>query len=323
MTEKFAWVVTDGKAGMVAQARGLAEAVGLPIVDKTIVLSRPCRWLPPVLWPHSLFGGIVGVARESDPIEPPWPNLLISCGRNAVGPALAVKRRSNGHTFIVHVQHPRVNPERFDIVAAPAHDGLSGANVMTIQGAFNRATPASLATAAAQAAPIVSHLPRPLVAVLIGGSNRSYRLTPQTISNLADNLAKLAHEHGAGLMVTPSRRTGTDNEALLRLKLADLPTVFWDQKDDNPYFGYLGLAHAIVVTPDSVNMVSEACSTGKAVYIAEMEGGDAKFDRFHRGLSEAGMTRPFVGALENWQYTALDDTTPVATAIRRRLYLED
>jgi uncharacterized protein len=321
MTEKFSWVVTDGKAGMIAQARGLAEAVGLPIVDKIIVPSLPWRWLPPGLWPPSLLGGITGAAKVGDQIEPPWPDLLVSCGRNAVGPALAVKRRSNGRTLIVHVQHPRVNPARFDIVAAPAHDGLSGANVMTVQGALHRATPGRLAVAAERVALTVSHLPRPLVAVLIGGSNRSYRLTPQTISKLADNLVALTREHGVGLMVTPSRRTGSDNEAILRRKLAALPAVIWDQMGDNPYFGYLGLADAIVVTPDSVNMVSEACSTGKPVYIAAMEGGDEKFKRFHRSLSDAGMTKPFVGVLEAWQYTALDNITPVATAVRRLLNL--
>ena len=41
MTENIAWVVSDGKAGMVSQARGLAEAVGLPIVDKMVIPIAP------------------------------------------------------------------------------------------------------------------------------------------------------------------------------------------------------------------------------------------------------------------------------------------
>ncbi len=321
MAEKFAWVVTDGKVGMIAQARGLAEAIGLPIVDKVIAPSAPWRWISPAWWPHILFGGIAGVARDGDPLEPPWPDLLISCGRQSVGPALAVKRRSGGHTLLVHVQHPRVNPARFDIVVAPAHDRLSGANVLTTRGSVNRATPARLAAAAEHIAPAVAHLPRPLVAVLIGGSSRTYRLTRRTISDLAKNLATLTRNHGAGLLVTPSRRTGRDNEVLLRQQLADLPAVIWDQTGENPYFGYLGLADAIVVTGDSVNMVSEACSTGKPVYVFDLEGGDAKFRRFHQGLSNAGITRPFTGELVDWQYPALDDTAPIAAEIRRRLDL--
>jgi hypothetical protein len=190
---------------------------------------------------------------------------------------------------------------------------------MTTFGSVHRATPARLAAAAKQLAPTVAHLPRPLVAVLVGGSNRNYRLTHRTISDLAKNLATLTREHGVGLLVTPSRRTGQESEAFLRQQLADLPAVIWDQTGENPYFGYLGLADAFVVTIDSVNMVSEACSTGKPVYVVDLEGSDDKFRRFHRDLSEAGMTRPFVGELENWQYPAPDDTSRIAAEIRRRL----
>ena len=321
MAENIAWVVADGKVSMVSQARGLAEAVGLPIVDKVVIPTAPWRWIPPAWWPQRLFGGITGAAGNEDLFEAPWPKLLISCGRHAVGPALAVKQRSGGHTFIVHVQHPHVDPTRFDIVVAPAHDGLTGSNVLTTLGALHRATTVKLAAAAEKIAPTVADLPRPLVAVLIGGSNRCYRLTRRTISELTKKLASLTRENGVGLLVTTSRRTGSDNEADLRRQLADLPAVVWDQKGDNPYFGYLGLADAFVVTVDSVNMVSEACSTGKPVYVVGLEGGDAKFERFHLGLSEAGMTRPFAGTLESWKYPALDDTTRIAATIRHHLEL--
>ena len=219
MAEKFAWVVTDNKSGMIAQARGLAEAVGLPIVDKVIAPTAPWRWLSPACWPYGLFGGITGVGRDGDLLEPPWPDLLVSCGRLAVGPALVVKRRSGGHTFVVHVQDPRVNPARFDIVVAPAHDRLSGSNVLTTLGAVHRVTPARLAAAAEHIAPAVAHLPRPLVAVLIGGSNRNFRLTRRTMSELAKNLSTLSRERGVGLLVTPSRRTGRDNEIFLQQQL--------------------------------------------------------------------------------------------------------
>lgn len=319
MNNQISWVVTDGKAGMLAQAIGLAEAIGVPIINKTVSTSRFWRCLPQSIWPHSLFGGVTGASKTSDPILQPWPSLLISCGRSAVGPALAVKRRSGGNTFIVHVQHPRVNPNRFDIVVVPEHDGLTGPNVMVTLGALNRATPQRLRESARQIASKVSHLPRPLVAVLIGGSNHSYRLTEGTINNLMERLKTLSQEHGIGLMVTPSRRTGSEINAILRKNLGNLPAVLWNQVGQNPYFGFLGLADAIIVTPDSVNMVSEACSTGKPVYIAPMEGGNAKFSRFHRSLAEEGITRPFLGTIDTWQYSALDETSRVAAAIREHL----
>lgn len=321
MVKKFAWVVTDGKAGMVAQARGLAEAIGLPIVDKVITPTLPWRWIPPSWHVKNPFGDSTRTFLSDTPMEAPWPNLLVSCGRHAVGPALTVKKKSCEHTLIVHVQHPRIDPTRFDIIVAPAHDGLTGPNVIPTLGAIHRATPARLAAEAERVAATVSHLPRPLVAVLIGGSNRSYRLTRRIIAKLAENLRILVRKQGVGLMITPSRRTELDNVAYLNEQLADLPAVLWNQNGENPYFGYLGLADAIVVTVDSVNMVSEACSTGKPVYLIDMEGGDRKFERFHHGLSEAGMTRPFVGKLEFWQYPVLDDTNRVASVVRDRLAL--
>jgi mitochondrial fission protein ELM1 len=66
-------------------------------------------------------------------------------------------------------------------------------------------------------------------------------------------------------------------------------------------------------------MVSEACATGKPVYVVELEGGSAKFRAFHDGLHRDGLTRPFEGRLEAWDYAPLDDTASVAAEVRRRL----
>ena len=92
----------------------------------------------------------------------------------------------------------------------------------------------------------------------------------------------------------------------------------------NPYFGYLALADAIVVTSDSIAMTSEACATGKPVFVIELAGGSAKFERFHDALAEAGCTRPFTDAvavdgMASWRYTALGETASVAGEVRRRL----
>ena len=104
--------------------------------------------------------------------------------------------------------------------------------------------------------------------------------------------------------------------ALLRDGLAGLPCRFWDGTGTNPYFAYLGLADGFVVTADSVNMVSEAASTGKPVHVFDLDGGSAKFQRFHDRLRAAGVTRPFAGRLERWSYAPLDDTRRVAEAVR-------
>jgi mitochondrial fission protein ELM1 len=216
------------------------------------------------------------------------------------------------------VQDPRVAPTRFDLVVPPRHDGLDGTNVLPTLGALTRVTDARLAAARAQFAGMLAHLPRPLVAVLIGGSNRAYRMTDAAMAALIAQLQKLL-AGGAGLCVTASRRTGQANAAALRAALQGKAAVLWDGHGDNPYFGFLAHADAIVVTVDSVSMASEACSTGKPVYVAPLPGGSAKFRAFHAMLEREGYTRRFTGILEPFATKRLAETARIAAEVRRRM----
>ncbi len=128
---------------------------------------------------------------------------------------------------------------------------------------------------------------------------------------------------GYGLLITPSRRTGDENMAILKAALAGCPAFIWDGAGDNPYFGMLALADALIVTCDSVNMISEACSTGKPVHVlslpAQGRRGNSerdKFARFHRRLESAGKIRFFKGAIENWSYEPLLEMGRVSALIR-------
>lgn len=309
------WVLSDGKPGMENQCVGLAEALGVNFVIKRVAPRFPWKYLPPQLW----FAPLRAPGRGGDSLVPPWPDVLIATGRQTVALSTAMRRASEGKTFTVQIQNPGVNLDQFDLVVTPRHDDCTGDNVISTRGALHRVTPQRLAEAARRFAPVLARLPRPLVTVLLGGTNKCYRLTTAVVAGLGDKLAAAGRTYGAGIAVTPSRRTGAAAEALLRERLQSVPAVVWDGTGENPYFGYLGLADYIVVTGDSVSMVSEACATGKPVYVVDLEGGTDKFRRFHRDLREAGITRPFTGVLEHWSYTPLNDTAKVAAEIRKRL----
>lgn len=309
------WIVTDGSTGMENQCLGLAEALGLPATVKRLSIRQPWRRLPPLLWVRPLSA----IAPAGDQLAPPWPDLLISCGKRSVAPAVAIRRASAGRTFAVHIQDPQVPPHRFDLVIAPEHDRLRGDNVILSKAAIHRVTAEGLSAAAEQVGNRFDHLPRPRVAVLIGGSNGRLRLTPAVTERLSRRLLALTRDHGAGLMVTPSRRTGAENEAVLRRELSEAPALVWDGTGENPYFAFLALADAIVVTGDSVSMVSEACSTGKPVYVADLEGRSRRIEAFLATLRSAGMARTFDGRLETWTYPAPNDTAAAASAVRQRL----
>jgi mitochondrial fission protein ELM1 len=240
---------------------------------------------------------------------------VIGCGRNAVRPALAIQRASGGCTVAAHVQDPRFGRDRFDLLIVPQHDGLRGPRVLVTRGAVHRVTPLRLA-AELRRFPALATLRRPIVGVLVGGANRAYRLDGKTLAEFAERIASAVARRGGSVVVTPSRRTGPDGVRLLRERLSGVPGQVWDGSGENPYFAYLAVADALVVTSDSVSMVSEAAATGKPVHIVDLPGGDAKFARFHAALRACGATRPFAGEIEHWSYRPLDDTARAGAALR-------
>jgi len=310
------WVVTDGKAGMENQCLGLAEALGLTPIVKRIKLRSPWKQLSPFLR-HGLRWAF---SPDADPVNPPWPDLLIATGRHSVPASLYVRRatmeKGRSKTFTVQLQNPVINTSRFDLVVVPRHDGMTGPNVVTTRGALHRVTSDMLRREAEKLAPKIAHLPRPWIAVLIGGSNAVYQLTPCEMVPLTVQLAALAKTSGGSLIVTPSRRTGEANMVILEAGLHEMPSWIWNGEGDNPYYGMLGLADTILVTGDSVNMVSEACTTGKPVHVIDLAGGSDKFRRFHQSLRDDGLTRPFTGKLEQWDYEPLNDVGMVADRIK-------
>lgn len=309
------WVVTDGKIGMENQCLGLAERLGLTPVVKRIKLRAPWKQLSPYL----RLGKRFAFSSKGDPIAPPWPDLLITTGRLSVPAALRVRNASGRRTVCVHIQDPVLDPDRFDLVVVPRHDEVRGPKIMTTRGGLHRVSPEMLATEADKFRAQFAHLPRPWVAVLIGGANAVYQFSPREMIPLSVQLADVARNQGASLMVTPSRRTGEANLAILQAALHGLPAFLWDGTGPNPYYAMLALADSILVTCDSVNMVSEAATTGKPVHVIHLPGGSDKFNRFHQALQDDGVTRPFTGTLENWSYTPLNDMELVADRVQKIL----
>lgn len=305
------WVMTEGIAGTENQCIGVAEAMGLTPVVKRVKLRWPWKQLSPWLrWGHAY-----ALAPDSDRLDPPYPDVLIASGRKAVGLARHIKQASGGKTYVAVIQDPRCDLAGFDLVAIPQHDPTRAANVMVTRTALHRVTPEKLASEAAKFTGQFDHLPPTRIAVLIGGSSKRHTMTTAITQNLCAKLAQLAARPDVGLMITASRRTGTDNETLLRQHLQGKNIVFWDGQGANPYFAFLANATHILVTQDSVSMTSEALSTGKPVMTIALEGSSKRHGLFHSLLQEQGFTREFDGQLQTWSYPPLNDTVGVAHRI--------
>jgi mitochondrial fission protein ELM1 len=302
-------IVSEDFAGLQAQALGLAEAAGLTPRLATLTPGRPWRWLAASLWPAPL---------AATGLQPPAERLVIGCG--GVGAAVGAALRRAGRQ-VVQVQNPRMDLRRFDLVITNRHDRITGPNVVVTRTALHRATPARLAEARAVWEPRLAHLPRPLVAVLVGGSNGRFRLEQAEGAALAGQLAEMMRLDGVGVALTPSRRTAPGVRTALQATLEPLGAWVWDMQGENPYFGLLALADAIIVTSDSVSMVSEAVATSAPVLLAELPGRSRRIGVFTEGLLADGRVRPFSGRLETWQTSPLDDTQAAADEMRYRLGL--
>lgn len=316
MTAPVIWYMTTGQAGFRTQARGLASRLGPDARELIVDIKAPWRYLPAALNPFALSV----LARSSDRPAPPWPDLLISCSRRAAVVSIAVRRASRGRTLTVHVQNPLVDPAAFDLVVAMAHDGLSGSNVISVPTALHDVTPERLAQAARAWRDRLTRPGRPLVGVTLGGANRNQPFTGEMAQALIEGLARLRRETGAGLAITPSRRTPDDVKAAFAARFADDPDVFlWDMQGDNPYYGILALADRLVATSDSVSMISEALATGHPVEVFGPDGGE-RHARFLRGLLDQGLVRRFTGdPAPGPSLGAIDATETAAAAVRRML----
>lgn len=307
------WVITEGMAGTENQCLGVAQALGIDPTVKRITLRQPWKSLSPYL-------GFECKCTFVPPLEGPWPDVVLAAGRKSIAAARYIKKQSKGHSLIVQIQDPRISPRHFDIVAVPAHDPTRGDNVIVTDGAPNRITPETLAVAKTQCAALFESMPSPRLAVLIGGSSKAHTMTPKIAAKLGRQLAGLSREEGASLMITASRRTDDASMHALRDALAGLEHVFiWDGQGDNPYQGMLAWADIILVTADSVSMLSDAGTTGKPVYMVPLQGGSKRFERFYAGLQEKGVLRPFAGRLEHWAYSPLNAAGQIAGEIRKTL----
>ena len=313
------WVVSDGRAGIENQALGLAEAVGR-LTPATITVKR-IRWRPLFDKLPSILKIPVLLDPASDPVVPapgqPWPDLWIATGRATLPLSLAVRRRSDGRTFVVQTQDPRVSSSRFDMVVAPAHDGLDGDTVFEITGSPHRITPARIAEAAPAFAARIDPLPHPRVAVLVGGRSKAFDLTETHAADHADRNAAAGRTAGGSLMLTFSRRTPQAARAVMTARLAALPGMIWDGAGDNPLFAFLHAADHVLVTEDSATMAAEAASTGRPIQILPMIAlkPPGKFARLHADLEAHGATRPFDGVLDSWPYAPLAETDRAARAV--------
>jgi mitochondrial fission protein ELM1 len=311
------WVLSDGAPGNENQALALARALGHAPRVLRLRLRLPWRWLAP-LAPADPRRILAPACAQM--LAPPWPALAIGCGRAAAAVVAGLGRLSAGGTRTVQILDPRQRRSAFDVIVAPAHDQLDGANVVTCLGGLNAVDDAWLAAGRA-AFPELGALPAPRTAVLVGGTVRGLVLDRGYMDGMLARLEHWLARDGGSTLVTCSRRTPPAVAARLRDFMAVRPGRFWAGPLDgaNPYAGLLGWADRIVVTPDSSNLLTEACATGVPVLAWMPTPAPGKRGLLVRDLVEGGWLRPMQLEYAPWSVAPLRELDRVTAEVQALL----
>ncbi|HXV24500.1 MAG TPA: ELM1/GtrOC1 family putative glycosyltransferase [Alphaproteobacteria bacterium] len=281
---KRVWVLECHRAGDRAQSIGLAHALGWPFELKRITHT----WFE--FFPNMLIEAtLLGVDRaRSDPIAPPWPDLVISAGRRNENVAKWIRHRSGGRSRIVLVGRGWTRPSTVDLViATPQYRLKPHPNLVINELPLHILDHREQAEAAARWTPRWVGLPRPWIAVLVGGSSGPYLFDAASAKRLGMEASAVARAVGGSLLVTTSSRTRPSVVPALRAAL-DAPSFLHEWRrgqEDNPYQGLLASADRFIVTGDSMSMLAEAAGTGKPLQIFEFGSGLAPM----RGPWSAGL----------------------------------
>lgn len=310
------WAITDHAAGNQRQALSLAERLGMPVRHLVLSPRAPWSWLSPRL----VLGGRLALpGSQRTTFAPPWPAVAIGCGRSAALFTRMLRDETARRCHTVQILDPRIDPAHWDTVIAPRHDRLTGTNVLQLLGSLNPIDDAWLEDGR-EASPALGELPRPRVGVLLGGPRTGIHIDEHYAQQLAERLLARQRAEGGSVLVLASRRTPTAVIQAMRIRMRGIPGLIWTGQDDgsNPYPGVLGWADRLVVTPDSVNMLSEACAVGCAVQTWAPAPLPPKLARFHQSLRDIGLLHDLDSETAPRQ-PPLRETETIADALRRRI----
>lgn len=289
------WVVLSDKRGDNGQVHAVEAGLPWPCEQRFIAMREAYVFGKPRSGPT-----LYHIDRNrSDPLEPPWPDLILTSGRRCENVALWVREQSGGRTRIVVFGKPSAPMADFDLVIHSVENQIPPlTNVVSIGLPLMRVDPAAVAAAAEQWRARLEKLPRPLTALLIGGPTASFVYDRRTRERLLA-LAGRAVERGGGAYLVTSRRTPPALvDALASNLTAGMRLYRWsDTAGDNPYLGLLGLADDFIVTGDSISMMVEVAGLGKPLAILPLGvGWLGALDQLRR----SGTRRLYAPAGNSW-----------------------
>lgn len=207
-----------------------------------------------------------------------YPALVIGVGYNVTDTLLGIKARSQGKTKIAIILDPLKNHSDFDFIILPSYEpyNIQGDNIIYTTGLINfvnegflKQTLKNRITRELLKKLKQKNLMPPYTALVIGGKHTGGDVSVKDTEIISDRVNEIIQKKGGSLLITNSRRT--ESSVYQRLKeMIKVSSYFYDyhlRETENYYPSFLSVSDEVIVTGESVRMLSEAVSSGRKVRI--------------------------------------------------------
>lgn len=247
------WIFSDSIKGHEIQSQALASKLSDQITLYHCTIRQPWLSFAPRILPR--FGKNI-IWDNTVPDISQSPQAIITCGRRMAAIGKYYKRKLN----CKHIQilNPGDNPKKYDLLICPEHDGLKGVNIITTKGSLHNVSIQSLAKINC-----IKFDESKIISVFIGNPANDFF---KQLDLLSSRINQYFPQHQ--IMICGSRRTPKKFHTIIKNTFSHAKMNWLEDKDGkNPYMDLLACSSVIVVTADSINMVSEACATDKPVIV--------------------------------------------------------
>ena len=310
MTKLKGILLTEGMHGMISQVEGLAKALDLDFIHEKIEPSNFWRLIPPKFTPVKDFVFKNKIEKNFD--------IIISCGRKSVIPSIYLKKKLKNKIINIHIQNPKVSLKNFDFIVTPEHDSLEGPNVLTTKGAIHYLRNHELNENGNYLRAKINK--EKIVSFIVGGPNKYYDYRDETLDSIFLRLRNNFINNGYQLIFIPSIRT-PKNIIDKAKTFFNHDQIIIEDVDKKAYLSSLKLADHIVVTCDSISMISEAAMTGKPIYVAQMPSikKNYRFKKFFELFKSLHIIKDLENSIEHWNYKKLNETDKISSYIKEKL----
>ena len=251
--------------------------------------------------------------------KPPYPKIIICCGKNTAYYSKKIKEKLKKKIFSIFIQKPPISLNNFDIVISPKHDRCKGSNVIETQGALTKINSKYIEKINKKNPPNI--LKKKFITVLIGGNSRHHKMTKEILKKIVKNLKLVQKRDNFKVFLLFSRRTEKKDYLFLKKNLISKNFIFiLPNSKKVSYLNAISFAKAILVTSDSVSMVTEACSTGKPTYIIDIPTKSKKFRLFIKNLIDLKLACYLKDSLSlKKKNKSLNDIDKVVMKVKKRI----